>query len=53
MADKIAMWKIFDWYHDDFMKNRTVIDFLNQDSDTRIQATAAISFLNYDWSLNE
>lgn len=53
MADKILVSKIFDWYKEDFTQNGTVLDFINQYSSIKIQPTAGISFLNYDWSLNE
>ena len=53
MADKILVSKIFDWYKQDFSQNGTVLDFLNKYSSIKIQPTATISFLNYDWSLNE
>jgi hypothetical protein len=53
MAEKILVSKIFDWYQGDFSRNGTVIDFLNQYSSIKIQPTATISYLNYDWSLNE
>lgn len=50
-AEKISVSKIFDWYKKDF--NGNVLDFLNQYSSIKIQPTATISFLDYDWSLNE
>lgn len=51
--DKIAVSKIFDWYKDDFTRSETLIDFLNRYSDNKIESTATMSFLDYDWSLNE
>ena len=53
VAEKISVSKIFDWYKKDFSQTGTVIDFLNQYSSIKIQPTATISFLDYDWSLNE
>jgi len=52
-ADNIAISKIFDWYKEDFTKGGSAIDFLNQFSSTRIHSAATITYLNYDWSLNE
>ena len=49
----ISISKIFDWYQSDFTSHGTVIDFLNQYAASKIQSTATISYLNYDWSLNE
>lgn len=44
--------KIFSWYGGDFTGKGSLVDFLNQYSETKIDADADISFLNYDWSLN-
>ncbi|MFI5134355.1 MAG: DUF547 domain-containing protein [Chitinophagales bacterium] len=52
-TNSVQLSSIFDWYKDDFTKKGTLIDFLNQYSSIKIQSTATISFLNYDWSLNE
>jgi len=52
-ADKAEVSQIFNWYKDDFTKTGTLADFLNTYSTTKINSTAAISFLEYDWSLNE
>lgn len=51
--DKIEVSEIFNWYKGDFTGNGTLIDFLNTYSSVRIAANAQISYLNYDWSLNE
>lgn len=51
--DKITISKIFEWYKQDFSKAGGVIAFLNQYSDIKINSSAAISFLDYDWSLNQ
>ncbi len=52
-TDKLQLSSIFDWYKEDFTKKGTLIDFLNQYSSVKISSTATISFLNYDWSLND
>lgn len=44
---------IFNWFEADFIKNGSVIDFLNQYSKVKIQSNATIEFLPYDWNLNE
>ncbi|MCG1036125.1 DUF547 domain-containing protein [Polaribacter sargassicola] len=49
---KIQISSIFDWFKVHFTKNGTVIDFLNQYSETKISPKAKISYLNYDWTLN-
>lgn len=46
--------KIFDWYSGDFEKNgNSVIGFINQYSDVKIEKTATLKYLEYNWSLNE
>jgi len=45
--------KIFSWFKGDFTKEITLIDYLNQYSDTKISADAKVSHLDYDWGLNE
>jgi len=52
-ANNVQLSSIFDWYKDDFTKKGTLIDFLNLYSSKKIQPTATVTFLSYDWSLNE
>lgn len=51
--NNIQLSKIFKWFAKDFKNNGSLIDFLNQYSDTKISPKAKKSFLDYDWSLNE
>jgi hypothetical protein len=45
---------IFKWYGMDFNRNgKTVRDFVNQYSSVKIPTDAKISYLEYDWRLNE
>lgn len=44
---------IFSWFKGDFTKKTTLIEFLNQYAKNPIDANAKISYLKYDWSLNE
>ena len=48
----IQISSIFDWFQQDFTKNGSVIDYLNNYADLKINAKANISYLKYDWSLN-
>lgn len=48
----IQISSIFDWFQQDFTKNGSVIDYLNNYADIKINAKANISYLKYDWSLN-
>lgn len=54
-ASKPKVSAIFDWYQKDFEVNgkQNVIGFVNQYSKTKINPNANISYLNYDWNLNE
>ncbi|MBL7993916.1 DUF547 domain-containing protein [bacterium] len=52
-TDEIEISKIFDWFKNDFTANKTLIEFLNKYSKTKINPKASVSYLSYDWSLNE
>lgn len=47
---KAEISKIFEWYAADFGK---LIDFLNKYATTKVSAKAKVSYLEYDWGLNE
>ncbi|MBW6481641.1 MAG: DUF547 domain-containing protein [Vicingaceae bacterium] len=51
--DKIKVSQIFDWYKADFDKVGGVIGFINKYSTTKINENAKISYLEYNWNLNE
>jgi hypothetical protein len=45
---------LFKWYGGDFSKNgATVRGFINAHSRIKIKPDAKISYLDYDWGLNE
>ena len=44
---------IFDWYKKDFKENGTVIDYINEYSNTKINSGANISYKEYNWNLND
>ena len=48
----IKISKIFRWFKGDFTKNGTIIDFLNQYSNTHINEDAKIDYKDYNWDLN-
>ena len=52
-TDAIQVSSIFSWFKEDFTKNGTLIDFLNKYSKVRIKPNAKVSFLDYNWNLNE
>ncbi|HXH99474.1 MAG TPA: DUF547 domain-containing protein [Sphingobacteriaceae bacterium] len=52
-VDKAELSKYFNWYGGDFTKNGNLVDFINKYSQTKINSNTKISYLNYNWSLNE
>ncbi|QVY67369.1 DUF547 domain-containing protein [Polaribacter sp. Q13] len=50
--NNIQISSIFNWFKEDFIKNGSIIDFLNTYSETKISPKAKISYLKYDWTLN-
>lgn len=53
-TDKIQLSEIFKWYKKDFTGNGTSLKaYINQYSKTTISPKAKVSYLKYDWSLNE
>ena len=51
--DHVRLSKIFDWFKGDFTDSGSLIDFINQYAIVNVQPKAKISYLQYDWSLNE
>ncbi len=53
--NKAELSSIFDWYANDFKVNGidNVIEYINQYSNTRINLGATITYLEYNWGLNE
>ena len=49
-ADKVVLSKIFEWYGEDF---GDLISYLNKYSKTKINPGAEITFMEYEWALNE
>jgi hypothetical protein len=52
-ANSAQLSKIFDWFKMDFTKKGTLIDYLNTYAPVKMSANAKITYLNYDWNLNE
>lgn len=51
--DEIRISSIFKWFKGDFTKGGTLMEFLSKYSETELSPKAKISYLNYDWSLNQ
>lgn len=45
--------KIFEWYAADFKAGGGVIAFINKYATTKISTSTQVSYLEYDWALNE
>ena len=49
-AGSIQISKIFEWYAKDFPED--IVSYLNRYSNTKIDADAQVSYIEYDWTLN-
>ena len=49
-SSSVKVSKIFEWYRDDF---GNLVSFLNRYSDLQIAGKSSVSYLEYDWSLND
>jgi Protein of unknown function, DUF547 len=45
--------QIFNWFRGDFTRHGTLTDFLNQYAGIKINRNARLSYLDYNWGLNE
>ncbi len=52
-ADKLKLSKYFTWFKGDFTKHSGLIDYLNKYAPLKINSNASISYLDYNWNLNE
>lgn len=52
-ATEVKISEIFKWYADDFKTKGSIIDYLNKYSKIKINANATISYLSYNWKINE
>ena len=52
-ADNLKISKLFSWFKSDFTVNRTLIEFLNKYASVKINSSAKVEYLDYDWSLNK
>jgi hypothetical protein len=52
-ANKADLSKIFSWFKGDFTKDQGLITFINRYSDIPLDEKADISYLDYDWDINE
>ena len=52
-GNKVQISQIFEWYNEDFTRNGSVLSFINTYRDTKIDASAKLSYYPYDWTLND
>lgn len=53
-ASKAEVSKIFEWYAEDFTRNgQTLVSWLNRYSQVKIDESTTVTYMKYDWSLNE
>ena len=52
-VNSLQLSQIFDWYSNDFTQKGSLIDYLNNYSNIKINAGAKLNFIDYNWSLNE
>ncbi len=52
-TSQVSLSRIYLWYRSDFTRKMSLIDFLNQYSKIKISHDAEISYLDYNWNLNE
>lgn len=52
-SNQLELSKIFKWFTIDFKQQGSLIDFLNQYSEVLISDDAKISYLEYNWDLND
>ena len=52
-SDEIKISELFKWFEADFVTNNvSIIDYLNKYSSTKIDDDAKVTYITYDWSLN-
>ena len=51
--EKASLSEIFNWYKKDFTENGSLVDYINKYATQKLTANTKISYLNYNWGLNE
>lgn len=51
-TNKVTLSRIFKWFKSDFTVEKTLIEYLNQFSKIKLNNDVKVSYLNYDWTLN-
>lgn len=51
--NEVKISKIFEWYKTDFTKNDNLLPYVSTFAKVKMSKNAKVTFLEYDWSLNE
>ena len=51
--DELQLSKIFSWFTKDFTRDGTVQEFVDKYSDVNVSSKARISYLDYNWGIND
>lgn len=51
--EKAELSQLFEWYKGDFTKKGSLIDYINKYSKVKLNPDAKISYMPYNWNLNE
>jgi len=52
-TEKLELSKVFEWYTKDFTQKGSLINYINKYAKTKANNDAQISYLEYDWTLND
>lgn len=52
-SDHLQLSKIFNWYKSDFSDGQSLKEYINRYTDVEVDPKAKISYLDYDWGLND
>ena len=52
-SSKANLSKLFSWYGGDFTRKMSLVDYINQYSETKLDKRARLNYMEYDWALNE
>lgn len=52
-AKKVKLSKIFEWYQEDFVRDGSLISYLQKYSEVPLTSKTKVRYLEYNWNLNE
>ncbi len=51
-ANAVTLSRIFEWFNADFVKNQSLISFINKYADIKVSESATVNYNEYSWKLN-